>query len=576
MNNVSASATPTPPGQTQGDHLDSWKEIAAYLKRQVRTLQRWERAENLPVHRHHHDRLGSVYAYKSELDAWRHQREPRTQQHEASSRDSTNAVQRGVARSKAESGKVRLLVLPFGNLSGDPGQEFFSDGLTEEMITQLSRLEPHRLAVIGRTTAMHYKGGNKRIDQIRDELGVDYMLEGSVRRSADRVRITAQLIRANDQTHLWSETYDRDLRDVLALQDDVAQCIAREIRIALPPREQARLVRSRPVSPEAYEAYLRGRSQWYERTTGALVRSIEYFQKAIQWEPDFALAYAGLADAYALLAIIPWDGLAPREAMPKAKAAALKALEIDDSLAEAYASLAIVLHRYEWDWPSAEKKFRRAIELNPNSARAHLWYGWLLMTAGRRDEALIELKEAEEVAKSIDPLGLVDIRATVANSLYFARQYDRAIDACRKAQKMHPNYFVTHYVLGRAYAQKRRFTQSIRVLENAVELCEGNLLLVTALAHAYAVSGRKPEALKILEELSQLRKKRYIPAIYLAAICAGLLDKDQAFLWLEDAYKERSDGMTYLKVERLLDPIRRDPRFSELMHRVGFDRLKKR
>jgi TolB-like protein/tetratricopeptide (TPR) repeat protein len=571
MSNVSPSLSPDP---AQGDHLDSWKEIAAYLKRQVRTLQRWERAENLPVHRHHHDRLGSVYAYKSELDAWRHQREPQPNQNSASRGISHHAERHGLAQSKAEPGKVRLLVLPFGNLSGDPAQEFFSDGLTEEMITQLSRLEPHRLAVIGRTTAMYYKGGNKRIDQIRDELGVDYMLEGSVRRSADRVRITAQLIRANDQTHLWAETYDRDVRDVLALQDDVAQCIAREIRIALPAREQARLVRSRSVSPEAYEAYLRGRSQWYERTTVSLAQSIEHFQKAIQREPNFALAYAGLADAYALLAILPWDGLSPREAMPKAKAAALRALEIDDSLAEAYASLAIVLHRYDWDWPGAEKSFQRAIELNPNSARPHLWYGWLLMTAGRLDEALAELKKAEDVARSVDPLGLVDIRATFANSLYFARQYDRAIDACRKAYKLNPNYFVTHYVLGRAYAQKRKYAQSIRVLKKAVESCKGNLLLVTALAHSYAISGRKPQALKILDELSELRKKRYVPAIYLATICAGLLDKDQSFLWLEESYKERSDGMIFLKVERLLDPIRRDPRFPALMRRVGFDRLK--
>jgi TolB-like protein/Flp pilus assembly protein TadD len=574
MSNVSPSTSPAPPDPAQGDHLDSWKEIAAYLRRQVRTLQRWERAENLPVHRHHHDRLGSVYAYKSELDAWRHQREPQARRQLTPGGNSLDAQRHGLAQSKAEPGKVRLLVLPFGNFSGDPNQEFFSDGLTEEMITQLSRLEPHRLAVIGRTTAMYYKGGNKRIDQIRDELGVDYMLEGSVRRSADRVRITAQLIRANDQTHLWAETYDRDVRDVLALQDDVARSIAREIRIVLPPGEQARLVRSRSVSPEAYEAYLRGRSQWYERTTGALAQSIEHFQQAIQREPNFALAYAGLADAYALLAILPWDGLAPREAMPKAKAAALRALEIDDSLAEAYASLAIVLHRYDWDWPAAEKNFQRAIELNPNSARAHLWYGWLLMTAGRRDEALAELKEAEDVARSIDPLGLVDIRATLANCMYFARQYDRAINACRKAEKLNPNYFVTHYVLGRAYAQRRKYAQSIRVLEKAVESLKGNLLLVTALAHSYALSGRKPQALKILEELRQLREKRYIPAIYLAAICAGLLDKDQAFLWLEEAYKERSDGMTYLKVERLLDPIRRDPRFSALMRRVGFDRLK--
>jgi tetratricopeptide (TPR) repeat protein len=416
---------------------------------------------------------------------------------------------------------------------------------------------------------MHYKNCNKRIDQIALELGVDYLLEGSVRRSADRVRITAQLIRATDQTHLWAETYDRDVRDVLALQNDVAQCIAREIRLVLPPREQARLAGSRPVNPEAYEAYLKGRSLWYERTSMSLVKSIEYFQRAIQKEPRYALAHAGLADAYGLLAIIPWDGLAPREAMPKAKAAALKALEIDDSLAEAYASLALVLHRYDWDWKGAEENYKRAIHLNPNNARPHLWYGWLLKTAGRREEALAELKEAEEVTKRIDPLGLVDIRASVANSLYLAQQYDRAIEECNRASELNPEYFLLHYVLGRAYAQKKMYPRAIRILEEAVDSHPGNLVLVMGLGHTYAVSGRKAKALKVLEDLKEQRKKRYIPAIYIAAIYAGLRDKDQAFTWIEECFQERSDGMTYLYVERLFDSLRSDPRFGEFIRRAG-------
>jgi TolB-like protein/Flp pilus assembly protein TadD len=570
MSNNLPSMPTQPPNPSESDHLDSWKEIAAYLKRQVRTLQRWEKLENLPVHRHQHDTLGSVYAYKSELEAWRYQRrlEPRDR---AAARTSIRRTEtKGLSRSRTESGKVRLLVLPFENLSGDAAQEYFSDGLTEEMITQLGRLEPHLLGVIGRTTAMHYKGCDKRIDQIALELGVDFLLEGSVRRNADRFRITAQLVRASDQTHLWAETYDRDVRDVLALQNDVAQCIAREIRLVLPPQEQARLAGSRPVNPEAYEAYLKGRSLWYERTTMALVRSIEYFQRAIQKEPRYALAYAGLADAYGMLAIIPWDGLSPREAMPKAKAAALKALEIDGSLAEAYSSLALVLHRYDWDWKGAEENYKRAIQLNPNNARPHLWYGWLLKTAGRREEALAELKEAEEVTKRIDPLGLVDIRASVANSLYLAQQYDRAIAECHRASELNPDYFLLHYVLGRAYAQKRMYAQSIRVLEGAVDSHRGNLVLVMALGHTYAVSGRKAKALKLIEDLKMQRKQRYVPAIYLAAIYAGLQDRDQAFAWIEECHKERSDGMTYLYVERLFDSLRADPRFRELTHRAGF------
>jgi TolB-like protein/lipopolysaccharide biosynthesis regulator YciM len=558
-----------PPNPSESDHLDSWKEIAAYLKRQVRTLQRWEKLENLPVHRHQHDTLGSVYAYKSELEAWRHQRRLEPQDRAAARISVQRVGVRGLPRSRTESGKVRLLVLPFGNLSGDSAQEYFSDGLTEEMITQLGRLEPHWLGVIGRTTAMHYKGSNKRIDQIALELGVDFLLEGSVRRNADRFRITAQLVRASDQTHLWAETYDRDVRDVLALQNDVAQCIAREIRLALPPQEQARLAGSRPLNPDAYEAYLKGRSLWYERTTFALVKSIEYFQRAIQKEPRYALAYAGLADAYGLLAIIPWDGLAPKEAMPKAKTAALKALEIDGSLAEAYSSLALVLHRYDWDWKCAEENYKRAIQLNPNNARPHLWYGWLLKTAGRREEALAELQEAEEVTKRIDPLGLVDIRASVANSLYLAQQYDRAIAEYRRASELNPDYFLLHYVLGRAYAQKRMYARSTRVLEDAVSSHRGNLVLVMALGHTYAVSGRKAKALKLIEDLKEQRKQRYIPAIYLAAIYAGLRNKDQAFAWIEECYQERSDGMTYLYVERLFDSLRPDPRFKVQLQRVG-------
>jgi TolB-like protein/Flp pilus assembly protein TadD len=542
---------------SEGDHLDSWKEIAAYLKRDVRTLQRWEKQENLPVHRHRHDRLGSVFAYRSELDAWRLHRQLSPRPH-------------ATARQRIESGKIRLLVLPFENLSGDPEQGYFSDGLTEEMITQLSRLEPQHLGIIGRTTAMQYKGGSKRIDEIGQELSVDYILEGSTRRYTDRVRISAQLVRTNDQTHIWAETYDRDVRDVLALQSDVAQNIAREIHLALPAREQARLAGiRRPVNPEAYEAYLKGRCLWYERNTQALSRSIEYFQQAIRKEANYALAYAGLADAYGLLALIPWDGLPPRQAMPKAKAAAQKAMEIDDSLAEAYSSLALVQHRYDRDWSAAERNYRRAIELNPNNTRAHLWYAWLLMALSRHGEALDEIKEAEEVTRKIDPLGLVDIRATRAESLYLARQYDRAIAECRAGLLLNPDYFLLHFVLGRCHVLKRNYASAIRVFEKAVRSAKDNLLLVTSLVHTYAASGGRARALKGLDEVRKTSKWRYVPTVYFACIYAGLLDKDQAFASLEKAYQECSDGLTYLNVEPTFDPLRSDPRFQDLLHRVG-------
>ena len=558
------------PSSSETDHLDSWKEIAAYLNREVRTLQRWEKLENLPVHRHQHDTLASVYAYKSELDAWRRQRQLRPLHGSPLARNDGQARRDALRRRESKAGKIRLVVLPFGNLSGDSGQEYFSDGLTEEMITQLGRLDPSRLGVIGRTTAMSYRGTGKRIDQIANELDVDYLLEGSVRRSGDRVRISAQLIRASDQTHLWSETYDRDVRDVLVLQDEVAQRIAREIRLALPAQRLARAAARRQVNPEAYEAYLKGRSLWYERSNPALAKSIGHFQNAIRRDPDYALAHAGLADAFGLLAIIPWDGLCPKEAMPQAKKAARRALEIDDTLAEAHSSLAMVLHRYDWDWHSAERSYKRAIELNPYNARPHLWYGWLLMSEGRRDEALAELREAEEVAKRIDPLGLADIRATVANSLYMAREYDQAIEECRRTNELNGTYFLSLYVLGRSYAQKRMYAKALDVLKKAIVSNPHNLLLVAALGHTYGLSGDKAKALGTLKELKDLRRKRYVPAIYVAAIYSGLSETDQAFVWLEKSYGERSDGMTYLKIERLFDSLHSDPRFPDLMKRVGF------
>ncbi len=566
-----SSAQPTrTPSSSENDHLDSWKEIAAYLNREVRTLQRWEKLENLPVHRHQHDTLGSVYAYKSELDAWRRQRQLHPLPGSPLDRRGSRVRQVAVPRHDVKAGKIRLLVLPFGNLSGDSAQEYFSDGLTEEMITQLSRLEPLRLGVIGRTTAMSYKGTSKRIDQIAEEMEVDYLLEGSVRRSADRVRINAQLIRGSDQTHLWSETYDRDVRDVLVLQDEVGQRIAREIRLALPAQPAGSAPARRRVNPEAYEAYLRGRSLWYERTNSALEKCIGHFQNAIQKDPDYALAHAGLADAYGLLAIIPWDGLCPRDVMPKAKEAALRALAIDDTLAEAHSSLAMILHRYDWDWRGAERSYQRAIELNPYNARPHLWYGWLLMSEGRREEALVELREAEEVAKRVDPLGMVDIRATVANSLYMAREYDRAIEECRRAMELNANYFLSLYVLGRSYAQKKMYAKALGVLESAIASNPGNLLLVAALGHTYALSGNRAKALGTLQELKSLRRKRCVPAIYIAAVYSGLREREEAFVWLEKSFEERSDGMTYLKIERLFDSLHPDPRFPDLMKRVGF------
>src|SRR5579864_8879065 len=330
------------------DRLDSWKEIASYLRRDVRTVQRWEKKENLPVYRHLHDKLGSIYAYRNELTEW------------FNGRQQSGAASATVGQLEGQVEKIKLAVLPFGNLSGDKEDAYFSDGLTEEMITQVTRLQASGLAVIARTTAEHYDSSSKSLDQMKKDLGVGYVLEGKVRRGGKRVRITAQLIQLKDQTQLWAETYERDLSDVLSVQADIAQAIAREINLALnlpdsagvtgPQKGQAQI----QVQPAAYDAYLKARYNLHQMTPLAISKSIEDFERAIQLDEKYAPAYAGLASAYALLAIAPFDLLPPREAMPKAEKAARKALELDSAFAEAHTALALVNHHYHWKWAEAE------------------------------------------------------------------------------------------------------------------------------------------------------------------------------------------------------------------------------
>src|SRR5882724_1984665 len=340
------------------DRLDSWKEIAAYLRRDVRTVQRWEKKEGLPVYRHQHEKLGSIYADRAELTEWFNTRQQ--------SGPSTPAL----ARQNGPSDKIKLAVLPFGNLSGEREDDYFSDGLTEEMITQITRLQASELAVIARTTALHFDASRNSLEKMKQELGVDYVLEGRVRRAGNRVRITAQLSEVQDQTQLWAETYERDLSDVLSVQADIAQAIAREINLALNLSERTRLSDlqqgQRQVQPAAYDAYLKARYHLHEMSSAGISRSIEDFERAIRIDSDYAPALAGVASAYALLAIAPFDLLPPHEVMPKAEAAARKALALDDSLAEAHAALALVSHHYHWKWKEAEAGYEQAIELNPD------------------------------------------------------------------------------------------------------------------------------------------------------------------------------------------------------------------
>ncbi len=472
------------------------------------------------------------------------------------------ARQRFWRASHPASGKTMLAVLPFENLTGDTEQEYFSDGLTEEMITQLGRMHPERLAVIARTSAMQYKRTNKGTQQIGRELGVDYILEGSVRRAGDHVRISAQLIQVRDQTHLWAESYERDLRDILALQADVARAITQQIQLKLTPQAEARLGSAHPVNPEAYELYLKGRYLWNKRTEQGYKKAIEYFEQALEKEPQYAAAYSGLADCYFLLGA--YSGLPFRSAMPKAKAAALKALELEPELAEAHTSLGFIQAFHDWKYEDAEREFKRAIEINPNYPTAHHWYGIFLFRMGRMDEAVAESQRALE----LDPLSLI-INTDLALTYYFARQHDRAIEQSRKTLDMDPNFALALYTLGMAYGEKAMYRDAIEALQKAATLAGDNPVILGELGRIYAASGNKAEATRILRELQMTSRRHYVAPETIAVVYAELGEKGQAIHWLEKAYAERSTFMVSLKTEPSLDSLRSDPRFQDLLRRVG-------
>ncbi|HEY3123969.1 MAG TPA: protein kinase [Thermoanaerobaculia bacterium] len=455
-----------------------------------------------------------------------------------------------------------LAVLPLENLSRDPEQEYFADGMTEELIADLGKIRA--LRVISRTSAMRYKGTKKSLPEIARELDVDALVEGSVLRSGDRVRITTQLIHAATDRHLWSESYERDLRDVLALQSEVARSIAREIKIAVTLQEQVRLAQVHPVDPEAHQLYLKGRYYLVKNTQEAAQKALQYMKQSIDKDPAYAVAYAGLANTYVGLGYTGIDALPPREAMPSAKAAALKALELDDTLAEAHTNLGLVRWAYDWDWPAAEKDLKRAIELNPGYATAHLRYANYLCSLGRFDEAVAEDKRALE----LDPLSLI-MNHGQAWPYHLSRRYDQAIEKYRKTLEMEPNFPRTHLRLGEVYAAKGMYREAIAEYQKFSSLGGGSTMAVALIGNARALSGERQEALRALEELTAASKRRYVPSFHFALVYAGLGDKDQAFAWLDRAYEERSQFLVELKFEPILDPLRSDPRFEELVRRVG-------
>jgi len=602
-----SGAKPGPEGSDLRDRkLDSWKEIADYLGREVRTVQRWERTEDLPVHRHEHQKKSTVYAYASEIDAWRKRRQPKddpaadaafvpeAENGNLSAEPSTPEPGEEARKRKIRlvqwlggvvlggsliallgigyftgrhstvhsAEKVHLVVLPFANLSGDPKQDYFSAGLTDEMITRLGNLDSRHLGVIAADSSRALAG--KPIAEIGRALDVQYVLEGSVRREGNRVRIDVQLIQVSDLTHLWADKYDRDLNDILDVQDDVSTAVASQIRLALNPSSSsgAGAATKRTVNPEAYDAYLLGRFYWTNRAD--IHKSIEAYQQAIQKDPQYARAYAGLANSYALMGQVPYEDLSPAEAKPKAKKAAEHALQLDPQLAEAHTALANVAFSYDWDFQTAEREFQRAVALGPNDPTPHLWHGHYCIVRNRLSEALEENSRALE----LDPVSPVfnTVRAQIE---YSARNYDAAVAQGMRVVEQYPNYWLAYIWLGSAYREKKMYAQALEQFSKGRQLSGDHPVMVSLYGHALGISGDSAGARKALADLQHLAQSRYVSSLYFAAVYTSLGDTPTAFNWLDRAYRERTDYLIYLGVDPIADPLRSHPRFIQLLKKIG-------
>jgi len=452
-----------------------------------------------------------------------------------------------------------IAVLPLKNLSRDLDQEYFVDGMTEALITDLAKISA--LRVPSRTSVMQYKGLEKPLSEIARELNVDGIVEGSVLRVGDRVRITAQLIEAETDRHLWAESYERDLSDILSLQREVAQAIAKEIKIKLKPQEEILLARVHPVNPEAHEAYLKGRYQWNKWSAAGFKKAIEYFQRAIEEDPDYAHAYAGLADAYVGLGI--WGFTPSRETMPKAKAAALKAIELDDTLAEAHSALGGVMFLYEWDWLAAKKEYQKAIEFNPSNAIAKQRHADYLAAMGHLKEGMAEIKRARE----LDPLS-PPINFAYALHLYYSRRYDEMIEHCHKVLEMEPHLFLHHMHLWRAFRQKEMYKESLVEAKNFL-LKSGAGVIVGAMERSYEESGYQGAMRAIAKAFAAYSNLAYVSPTVIAYLYAHAENDDQAFHWLKRAYEEREPILVFLRIEPDWDSLRSDQRFQDLLRRIG-------
>ena len=457
-----------------------------------------------------------------------------------------------------------VAVLPFVNSGADPEAEYLSDGITESIINILSQLPS--LRVIARSTVFRYKGREINPQNVGRELAVRVVLTGRVRQLGNRLVIGTELEDVVDGRQVWGEQYNRQLADIFAVQEEISKEITEKLRLKLTGEDRSRLAKHYTRNALAYQLYLKGRYCWNKRSQEGLRKAIEYFEQAIANDPDYAMAYAGLADCYGVIGSAGYGDPPPRDAMVKAKATALKAIELDETLAEAHASLAFVRFRWDWDWLQAEKEFYRAVELNPNYASARHWYAFYLAAMGRLEEGIAEMNRARE----LDPLSLV-VNTGLGRLLHFAREYDQAIEQYQKTLEMDPTFAQVHFDLGMAYLQKGMFEEATARFQKGVTLSGGLPAMVMALGYVHALRGKRAEAEQILDQLQEPSKQRQISPLYKAFIYAALGKKDQAFEELQRGYEDRSGLLVYLKVEPMFDSLRADPRFQNLLRRVGLE-----
>ncbi|HKV25396.1 MAG TPA: winged helix-turn-helix domain-containing protein [Candidatus Acidoferrum sp.] len=462
-------------------------------------------------------------------------------------------------KAEREAKRVILAVLPLENLSGDPNQEYFSDGLTEELTTALGRLSPQKLGVIARTSVMRYKGARKNIPGIARELGTDYVIEGSARRERGRVRIAVQLIRVADQTHIWTESFERPLGDILRVQAEVAEAAARKIQLTLVPS----LPPSSPVVPEAYDFYLRARYLWDQRTAPALRGAIGYFEKALEHDPRYAPAWAGLSNCFAALALTSDER--PRESFPRAAEAASKALALDASLCEAHIASGLVHFWFNWNWIAAEQEFRRAAELDPSNSNAHMFLAHLHSNLGRHEEAILEIRSARQ----LDPLSRI-VNTHEGHFLYNARRYDEAAAPLKRVLELAPRFWIAHLVLGKLFGVCQLYEEALAEFAKSHRYSYSNTEPAALLGYTLGMSGHKAKARRALRELEQQARKRYLPPLHRSLVWMGLAEHAAALEALEEALQERDVRLAFLAVEPRWDPLRTQVQFEKLCKRVGF------